>query len=425
MADDRPQTWHEIAERAIRYAGEISFPRLVGTEGEKKAQAYLMEKTTSWGWEVREEELVYRSDLESLLKLGIGVVLLADTPLILPPLAVPPWLEQTVAGLILSALFFFPHILRRALEWAAGDLGSDRRLDLPPSSSRAKRSTNIVAELSSPTPPPPRSSAPPHPHLVMLAHYDSKSQTLPLLVRMMAFLVFGISSLVLALGHLPVLTFLSEHSSLAYLSALSSGLLLLVNRTDNRSQGGLDNAASVGLLLALAEELAARRTHGGASVGPASRLRLTLVFTGAEEMGLSGAYAFLARHRSILKEEKERLYLLNLDGTGASGPLVLFGQRDRWSRPAGKANRMLSAVGRAAQAEGVSLWRLTFPWPGMLADHLPFVQRGYAAITLSSYSAATWTIHTDRDTPEGIDPEGVAKAAAFIWRTIHFIEQES
>lgn len=412
MSDEPLQQWHAIAKRAVQYAGEISFPRLAGSDGEKEARAYLMEKMASWGWEAREEELAYRSDLESFLRWAIVAVLLSETLLALPPWLVPPWMRHTVAGLILLALLSFPTILRRTLERTAGDW--------------AKRSANIVADLGRS----PEIGGPPSPstfpHLVLLAHYDSKSQSIPLLVRMMGFLVFGVSSLVLALGNLPVVTgYLSEHSSLAFLSALSSGLLLLVNRTENRSPGGLDNAASVGLLLALAEELAARRRKGKDGVEPESRLRLTLVFTGAEEVGLAGAYAFRARHEPVLEEEKERLYLLNLDGVGASGPLVVFGQRSVWSKLTGKSNPTLSVLEMASQAEQVGLWRLPSSWPGILADHLPFVHKGHAAITLSSYSAATWTIHTDRDTPEGIDPEGVAKAAALLWRIIHFIEQES
>ncbi|MBI2875584.1 MAG: hypothetical protein HYY20_01740, partial [Candidatus Tectomicrobia bacterium] len=81
MADNLLQTCHAIAERAIQYAREVSFPRQVGTEGEEKTQAYLLEKIAALGWQARSEAFAYRPGFDTLVKGEIGVVLLADTVL--------------------------------------------------------------------------------------------------------------------------------------------------------------------------------------------------------------------------------------------------------------------------------------------------------------------------------------------------------
>lgn len=169
------------------------------------------------------------------------------------------------------------------------------------------------------------------------------------------------------------------------------------------SPGAVDNAASVGLLLALAKEL---RWEPPAQP-------VILAFTAAEEVGLVGAEALAAQLGD------EVAFAIALDMVGGDGSLAVNGA----STLIGRAE--LAWLRTAADATGVEL---TVPiphrvvsrwWPqAERADHGAFTRRGIRAIHLYNRgNDGEWidrAYHSARDVPSRVHRESVADVGRLL-----------
>ena len=209
--------------------------------------------------------------------------------------------------------------------------------------------------------------------ILFLAHHDSKSQGLPLVVRISAFcaLIVGhfVALLPLFVTGNPTLTTVS---TVAVWGALSLSLLLSVSLViGNNSFGAMDNASGVGVVLALAEAI---------KQSPVQGLRIRFLFTGEEELGLQGAYHYCKMTDDVAET------VINVDTVGAGNWLWIYGSR----------GRLQVELRSAAKQSGLSLVRLPMLF-GMLADHLPFVRSEKDAVTTTLVSPALRFLHTAKD----------------------------
>jgi hypothetical protein len=156
----------------------------------------------------------------------------------------------------------------------------------------------------------------PH-HLV--AHYDSKSQRMPLALRISLFMLAIIAGLIMiALTLLNVTTVL--YLPIGFL-ALAAAVPLLFLDVSNDSPGAIDNASSVGLVLHLAEVLAQREDWS-------AKLRVTILLPSAEEMTLMGRSPVTAMNRCCKPRSFGGLYVL-FDGIGVDGDCTVGRSRRR------------------------------------------------------------------------------------------------
>ena len=169
------------------------------------------------------------------------------------------------------------------------------------------------------------------------------------------------------------------------------------------SPGAVDNAASVGLLLALAKELRYEP--------PAHPV--ILAFTAAEEVGLVGAEKLAADHGD------EVAFAIALDMVGGDGPIVVNGA----SALIGAAE--LAWLRTAAGAAGVDL---TVPIPHRIvsrwwpqaerADHGPFTRRGIRAVHFYNRgNDGDWidlAYHSPRDVPSRVHRTSVADVGRLL-----------
>jgi hypothetical protein len=238
---------------------------------------------------------------------------------------------------------------------------------------------------------------------MLVAHWDSKSQAIPLWARMVCITVagaagalFGVLSLVRVV--LPGVTSFAALAGLLALLAALPVLYVYLTGSANASPGAVDNAAGVGLLLHLAQVV---RDEPQA-------VNLSFLITGAEELGLQGATAYVRANRGL-----DGVFVLNLDGVGTAGPLGYVG----------KANSHLAALARAACVEmGWPARRLVLG--GALFDHMPFEAAGADAISLISTGAAARQAHTPGDKADYLSEEGFRKAGEAVLRVISGIELE-
>jgi Zn-dependent M28 family amino/carboxypeptidase len=166
----------------------------------------------------------------------------------------------------------------------------------------------------------------------------------------------------------------------------------------NASDGALDNAGSVGILLHLAEVL--RKS-------PPRNTTVYFLFTGAEEMGLQGAFAFLRRHGRDMDPEK--CWVINLDCLGIQGKTRVICQNGvpfHFQR-----SPLMKHLVRAASCFSIRFAPITF---GVWMDHLPFLAQGYPAVSLTCFTPKILSVHSSRDTIDHLDPAGAEEPGRFL-----------
>lgn len=395
------------AQRAFQYAKSISRPRLVGSEGERYAAQYLVERFESFGLEVSEEEFLFSTGWETAQNLVfIGLALLLSVSFF--TYKTYPRLAGVLSIFVLIGALSFQLIVRNMLSLSvANDHSSKQWLsrilfwlgdDL--------KSQNIIARFK----PVGTEEVRDRPAVYVLAHYDSKSQGvgIPLVVRIGVVVIailgaVAISLLFVLLGLKPEITS-GRWTGLAitalYLLTMACAVFIFFFRgTTNKSAGAIDNASGVGVLLHLAEIIAQQKEITG-------KLDFTFVATGAEEFGLMGAFAFYQTHKRAFKQRNGNVYFLNFDGPGTNGNIYAIsgiGLVPEFAR----GNSNLKSIIRIASEEQNLRVRSLAVVVGAMFDHFPFRMGGFDALSLTIISAkALSVVHSPKDTVEQLDLEG-------------------
>jgi Zn-dependent M28 family amino/carboxypeptidase len=223
----------------------------------------------------------------------------------------------------------------------------------------------------------------------LVAHLDSKSQTVPMLIRIasaIALTVTMVAALVVLLLSLTGLDAVSIWPALEIV-ALVAALPSMLCYVRNDSPGALDNATGVAAVLMAAQS-------------PSNRKDLGVLITSGEEVGLAGARAWAAG-------AKPGMQIINCDTLDDGG-----GWRCMHSGP--KPKRLTTAAETIATRLGLNLTvgRLI---PGILADSVAFSDRGIDSVTVSRGTISTLArIHTRRDTSTTLAGSGVESGAALL-----------
>jgi len=371
---------HFPAAKAYEHARSLCFPRRAGGGGAERARQYIVGELEKWGYRVDRESFPVQADPSLFLRALLALSLLS--------LVVSFQVSRTrphVASLLILLpallLIFARHlwVLLVSHSW--------------PVKPRPQPGVNLLTSL-----PPSGEGAR---HILLVAHYDSKAQTLSLIARTLlliclALLMLFLSSVYLSFGH-PVSSLypFASRQGIGFLSAVTAlcALLLYRNKTFDGSPGALDDAGGVGVLLGLAEVLRER---------PPARVGVDFLLTDAEEEGLWGSWFHVRSHRDELL--RQRPQILNLDGVGIGGRLRLYGA---------SSSRVRGDLLSLARCCGIPL-KHSPGLPGVLMDHVPFRFLGLEAVSLFCLSAKSLRIHTRRDGPDLLDEEGLREAGELI-----------
>ncbi len=334
-------------------------PRPTGGVAIAQARAYCAIELHRLGFTVREEPFEYSAFAGRFGAPSFGLLLPAAATLgvvvVNGDAADVPWLAIVLIGLAIAA----------AIGLARGVLNAPVM----------RRSGMNIEATRGPSPT----------KLWLVAHLDSKSQPVPMLVR-----VAGV--VVLAVGLAGVALSLLVHPSAAVAAlvvAWAGGLPLMLSVVGQRSDGALDNASGVAAVLDAASALS-----------PA--LPIGVLITDAEELSLAGARAW-ARSRTAG-------VALNCDSVDDDGPLTAMFTRRRPSR-------LLSALAEAAASSNETL-RIARLVPGILTDSVALADAGWETLTLSRGTLRTLLrIHTSRDNLRSMRGVGIAGAARVLART--------
>lgn len=378
------------AKEALNLARSLSFPRAVGSAGEEAAASMIEKKLSEAGYLPQREEFFIPLTPWATMK---GFILFAI--LILSGARRLAFLYPMISGLmVLSIVFFlvsYPSIWPKFVNsktfprWLKG---KNRKGPL-------RRSQNIVATLAA--------QDRPGQYIHLVAHYDSKSQSLPILLRAFCLFVATVASLWLGISYFclsrETLSFFpSWRVDPALALALLGMIPILLLKTGNLSPGGLDNAGSLGVLLHLADVLKQKRPL---------RSQLTFLFTGAEEVGLQGAFAYLQRHKNEIETEKS--YFLNLDSVGVKSATRIFFRKG--ALPIAREPLFVSRMKEIAKPFGIRTGSFSF---GIMMDHQALLERGYRAVSLACASRKILSVHTAGDTANRLEEEGMEEAGKFL-----------
>lgn len=224
------------------------------------------------------------------------------------------------------------------------------------------------------------------PAVWLVAHLDSKSQPVSLLVRAAAVVgaIVGWVGAIIAWGGSLVAPIPRWPLIALLMLAGVSGLPLLISWVGTRSEGALDNASGVATILT-----AARLVDLAFPMG--------VVVTSAEEFGLAGARAWV--------RGKTPARAINCDGVDDRGTLTITTSgtgRDLW-----KSDRVRAVVG--------SVVRFRRSLPGVLLDSTAFSDCGWTVCTVSRGTLASLArVHTVSDTLAELSGTGVDEVSRMV-----------
>jgi hypothetical protein len=363
--------------RILADARELAFPRYPGTPGDARGIRLVGDKLRAAGLEVEEQPFSY--DVLPAFR-AIRLALTASALLVLAAGALAsPWLERQLWALLLLGVGIVPGALLLAWSpWA-------ERIYARPGPTRT---ANVIGRRPA--------AGTPRLTLVLMAHHDSKAQnlTFPWRMGMTLTALLGSAGLVALL-----VAGVAGWTAPALAAVVAVALLVLSTlRSMDGSPGGVDNAGSVGILIALARELPARVPDD---------VELLFLSTGAEEDHMIGAMRWLDARLADARDET--LLALNFDGAGSPGRTVLI-ERFGFGRV---FSRELSRIAReAARALGEPVRGIWMP-PAIGIDAIPFAHRSVPCLTFSSGSLgrATIAVHSARDVADHLDAATLGRVA--------------
>jgi hypothetical protein len=365
----------ELKKRAVELLAQLAAgPRFTGSENESKARRLCSTLLEREGLSVSEREFDF-----SEFPGRYGAPLIGFLWLITALVTRHVFLRPGGSGPAMAVLWIGLAISVAVGTWLARH-GTAR---FPRMKSR---SANLVASRGDP-------------QVWLVAHLDTKSQTLPMIARIVTLMTAAVALGVLAL--LVALEWLATAAGrepaapaiipiVAMIAAIATVPIILCFVSD-RSPGALDNASGVIAVILAAGLLRTRPDLG-------------VILTSGEELGLAGA-------RAYAQSAGKWAIALNCDTIDDAGRFLCMGRRTTGGSAA-------SALMRAAARGRVPL-RVRGMIPGLLADSIAFADAGWDAVTLSRGNIGTLAhVHTSSDTCERLNGTGIAKAALLLAATV-------
>ena len=377
------------ARRAYQHVKAIAFPRGVGSTGETAAREYIVRHFGDLGLHVVREPFHFtKFPAEVLPRLVCAIF----TPLVF----MVPWLgERFSIHMCLLCL----GSLAVAMALTRWQQPLEKLYDV----GKKWRSENVIATNDVP-------QTADAPTLIFVAHYDSKSQVLPIAVRAAAYGI-AIAGLISLTGFILVqllFQFWPPNAVLWGIASVSGFCLLLLqfNFTQNRSPGGFDNASGIGVLLELAR------------TGMSQKSRCIFLATGAEEYGMCGALRYIQRRSCTMHPierlaKNEKTFVINLDGLGVGNSVNVI---TRYGIPPTRTARKLAEAFRASgEALGIKTRERYFPI-GVGFDSIPIASRGFEAVTLTSgdVGKVALKVHSKHDRGELLNVESLQRVGELI-----------
>jgi acetylornithine deacetylase/succinyl-diaminopimelate desuccinylase-like protein len=228
------------------------------------------------------------------------------------------------------------------------------------------------------------------PSVWLLAHLDSKSQTVPMLVRIASSM--GMAAVPLLATAVLLFSLFADRNAVTAWRAIEVSTLIVALPSilcwvRNRSPGAVDNASGVAAVLLAAQSLSSVRDLG-------------VLITSGEELGLAGARVWAAKARP-------GIVALNCDTVDDAG---------RWRLMyTGSVPARIKVAVEAISSSTVPKPAIERMIPGILADSMAFADKGIESVTVSRGTLGTLArVHTQRDNTSAFTGTGIAETSVLL-----------
>ncbi|MHA1490870.1 MAG: M28 family metallopeptidase [Promethearchaeota archaeon] len=383
---------------AYEITEKLAFPRLIGSKGEKKAIEIVINEFKKAGYETIHREKFktsfYNWTFARYIFIPFGFILIL--------LALSFFVNHFIT---LALGIFFYIVFSRVYR---GSLNNEIKLNK--NEDKNHDTENIFVDLKSKN-----SKA----KIVFLAHWDSKSQTFPVNIRIFVF-VFPIFGFLIMLALYFILSAIRifitfdippMNSVLLYTCIGISiiGALNWFNKIGNKSPGASDNAASVGTVIELARYFKSN---------PVDNIDFIFLSTSSEELNLGGAKDFIKRHE--FEFDKKSTYFINFDLIGSRGFIRLV---TRYGLPLKKSSKKLNNYFIKSSKELNIDCRPINLYAGAWSDYMPIVKEGFEACWLGSQGALKY-VHTIKDNMDLVSKEGLKKGLILSVDVVEKLNEE-
>ncbi|MHA1669984.1 MAG: M28 family metallopeptidase [Promethearchaeota archaeon] len=400
-------------ESLYDYVTKFSFPRLAGTEGEKKAVELTIDTFKKIGF--NDSQIIRRNFEFSDFYSTTLIILLMSLNLIFNLILVLFAFIQALLSLIFTIfMVIIVFLIVKGIKYPEkpGFWGEYFGETLS--------ATNIYIKIPAKSLPEEEAG-----NIIISAHLDSKSQTYTTFFRVTLYKVWIFGGIILGLFYGLFLTVIFGNIPFDYritvfgvwtavILVSTSNIFLMFLSTHNKSFGALDNASGMAIVFELS-------THF--LNNPLDNFNLWFCQFSAEELGTMGSRIFVNDHENSF--EKGRIFTINNDMVSCS-----FHKKNRieYFKSYGVIFRKMNApllskyIEIAAREEKLQIKGFHLS-TGAHTDTVPFHLRGWDAIDMTTKAAARYT-HTINDTPEKVDPQILKETCQIINKTVHLIDQD-
>ena len=385
----------EESHATMQHVNELAFNRTTGTVGETEAMLYIRE--------ILDKDAI-TSKLEYFEYIGLKKVLM-----------------RMAYAIIITYIVLYKLVLLLTLYFSIKFLSAKARHYTLLAKESSK---NIIVEF-------PTKTRDKKPVAILTAHYDSFSANLPFRIQGILFFIFKtivIPYLCLTLTFSLWIFFdtnsvsVQEISNLIFLTSMSSFLITfliaLMLYSTKKSQGAIDNASGVSILIELTKYL---------KKNPLKNMDVIIIFTGAEEWGLIGSKRYLKRHRSYLqkKYDLDKSFNINFDMIGSY--IGLIHEKGIFRKK--RINKSLNMyIEEAAERLNIKYFKHSH-FINPKTDHRKFLR--FARKTKSKFQVACFHsardskyIHSPRDTPDKCNAENLDAVLALSAEVLNQIDSE-
>lgn len=391
----------------------FSFPRLAGTEGEKKAVALTIDVFRKIGFEnsqIQREPFEF-SDFYSTTLIKLIMVINLTSSLFILMFA---YVNLLISIFIIGAMTLIVFLIIKGLKHPEnpGFWGEYYGKTLS--------ATNIFVKV-----PTKNLSTANAGNIIISAHLDSKSQTFKTSWRVVFYRIWLYTGIFL--GGFLIALFIRTYTPLklnlivvgtglwvcTILISISNVFLLFMN-TQNESPGALDNASGMSIVFVLSNYF---------KENPLENFNLWFCQFSAEELGTMGSRIFV--NNFCEQFIKGRIFHINLDMISCVG-----NSRNRVEYlesygvlPRKKIAPLLSKyLDEAALKENIKISGFHLS-TGAHTDSVPFHLRGYDSVDIVTRSAGKYT-HNKIDTPDKVDPQVLLEASLIIRKSILMLDND-
>jgi hypothetical protein len=414
-------------EQLYNHITTFDFPRLSGTEGEKRA-VELAEKTfKEIGFQ---EDQIETQEFEfsdfystSLIKL-IGAMSMTFISTLMFFSSIYLLIKTLlIGGMVIVVLLIVKGLKHPEYPGFWGEYYGNSII-----------ATNVIAKIPASRLEPKEAG-----NIVISAHLDTKSQNIRSLGRILVYMVWLYAGIFLAgfyithsiylelvqIVELPALivrigeidvnigeTIMGVFMIVLTILTIGSNFFLMFLNTHNKSPGALDNTSGMAIVFELSRFF---KTH------PLNRFNLWFCQFSAEELGTMGSRFFVNAHEDQF--ERGKIFQFNFDMVSAAGTkknrveyIKSFGVI-----PRKKIAPVLSKyIHLAAKGEKLQIYGFHIS-TGAHTDSVPFHLRDFDAIDIVTRSSGKFT-HTVEDTPNKVDPKVLMEACLIAKNAILLLD---